>query len=150
MPDNSLDVYSFKKCNIDQAQNRTRGYYIQRNIHPFYFCPFSPCCQGANLRLSEFKFLILYLFKYEIDSGWSKIFARLVQKGKNNVTVFFSFFEAYNKLLQAQDIGGKMSQKQSEEASWFMRVGKSIRDRFSLVSPLKTYSLIDMYITDKF
>uniref|UniRef100_K1R9X1 Protein ZIP4 homolog n=1 Tax=Magallana gigas TaxID=29159 RepID=K1R9X1_MAGGI len=29
---------------------------------------------------------------------------------------------AYNKLLQAQDIGGKMSQKQSEEASWFMRV----------------------------
>lgn len=30
-----------------------------------------------------------------------------------------------------------MSQKQSEEASWFMRVGKSIRDRFSLVSPLK-------------
>lgn len=63
----AFDVYSFKKCNIDQAQNRTRGYYIQRNIHPFYFCPFSPCCQGANLRLSEFKFLILYLFKYEIE-----------------------------------------------------------------------------------
>lgn len=135
-----------------QAQNRTRGYCIQRNIHPFYFLPFSPCCQGPNLRLNEIKFLILYLFKYEIEFWMEQNFLQdqCTREKITLDTVFFSFFEAYNKLLQAQDIGGKMSQKQSEEASWFMRVGKSIRDRFSLVSPLKTYSLIDMYITGKF